>query len=92
MGESKFWQSGNLVATLWQDKKIVRLLSTCCEPEGNDTVTRRRKGQDSKELPCPPALKMYCEYMGGVDRSDRNGGSVFYYFLDTAIANSYILY
>jgi hypothetical protein len=55
-GESKSWQSGNLVATLWQDKKMVRLLSTCCEPEGSDTVIRRRRGQDPTRLSCPPAL------------------------------------
>jgi hypothetical protein len=57
-GESKFWQSGNLVATLWQDKKIVRFLSTCCEPEGNGTVIRRRRGQDPVRLPCPPVVKL----------------------------------
>jgi hypothetical protein len=104
-GESKFWQSGNFVATLWQDKKLVRFLSTCCEPEGDDTVTRRRRTEDSNELPCPPVVKLYSKYMGGVDRSDRMVRTysvsraskkwwfrLFYYMLDTAIANSYILY
>ena len=42
-GKSKFWQSGNLVATLWQDKQVVRILSSCCEPQGPDTVTRREE-------------------------------------------------
>ena len=40
-GKSKFWQSQNLGATLWQDKQAVRILSSCCEPQGADTVTRR---------------------------------------------------
>ena len=51
------------------------------------------------------SFKNVCEYMGGVDRSDRMARTysasraskkwwfrLFYYFLDTAIANSYILY
>ena len=38
-GESKFWQSGNLVATLWQDK------------QGADTVTRRRRNQNPRRFP-----------------------------------------
>ena len=104
-GKSKFWQSGNLVATLWQDKQVVRILSSCCEPQGADTVTRRRRNQNTTSLPCPPAVKMYSQYMGGVDRSDRMVRTysvsraskkwwfrLFYYFLDTCIANSYILY
>ena len=70
-GDHIFWQSGNLVATIWQDKKAVRLLSTCCQPEGTDSVKRRRGSQGPVELSCPPALKLYTEHMGGVDRSDR---------------------
>ena len=93
------------MATLWQDKQAVRILSSCCEPQGADTVTRRRRNQNSTSLPCPPAVKMYSQYMGGVDRSDRMVRTysvsraskkwwfrLFYYFLDTCIANSYILY
>jgi hypothetical protein len=104
-GDSVFWQSGNLVATIWQDKQPVRLLSTCCKPEGTDSVKRRRRNQDSIELTCPPALKLYTRYMGGVDRSDRMVRTysvsrrskkwwfrLFYYLVDTAVANSFVLY
>jgi hypothetical protein len=104
-GDSIFWQSGNLVATIWQDKQPVRLLSTCCNPEGPDSVKRRRRNQDSIALSCPPAVKLYTKYMGGVDRSDRMVRTysvsrrskkwwfrLFYYLLDTSIANSFILY
>src|SRR5690349_7388679 len=34
--QSKFWQSENFVATIWQDKRLVRFLSTCCEAAGGD--------------------------------------------------------
>ena len=70
-GESEIWQSDNFVATIWQDKRAVRFLSTCCEPEGDDTVERRRKKEGTFSLNCPPILKLYTKYMGGVDRSDR---------------------
>ena len=104
-GDHEFWQSGNLVLTIWQDRRPVHLLSTCCKPSGSDTVPR--KGADGKahEIPCPPSLKLYTQYMGGVDRSDRMVRTystsrrskkwwvrLFYYCLDTALANSYILY
>ena len=46
-GESKFWQSANFVATIWQDKRAVRLLSTCCKPEGNDVVKRKRDNNET---------------------------------------------
>src|ERR1700744_4138586 len=98
-------QSNNFVAALWQDKKVVQLLSTCYAPEGGDTVTRRRNSNDSQRLPCPPVVKIYTKYMGGVDRSDRMVHTysvsrkskkwwyrLFYYLLDTALAKSFILY
>jgi hypothetical protein len=104
-GESDFWQSENFVATLWQDKRAVRFLSTCCEAEGDDTVKRRRTSQEMLSLNCPPVVKLYAQYMGGVDRSDRMVRTysvsrpskkwwfrLFYYFLDMAVANSFILY
>jgi len=104
-GDHIFWQSGNLVATIRQDKKAVRLLSTCCQPERTDSVKRRRGSQGPVELSCPPALKLYTEHMGGVDRSDRMVRTysvsrrskkwwyrLFYYLVDTSIANSFILY
>jgi hypothetical protein len=104
-GESHYWQSNNFVATLWQDKRTVRFLSTCSAPEGDATVTRRRDSKDLLQLPCPPVVKIYTKYMGGVDRSDRMVRTysssrkskkwwyrLFYYLLDTSLANSFILY
>jgi hypothetical protein len=104
-GDHEFWQAGNLVSTIWQDRKPVYLLSTCCEPLGPDTVIRKGLDGKAQEIPCPPSLKLYTQYMGGVDRSDRMVRTystsrrskkwwvrLFYYCLDTALANSYILY
>ena len=104
-GESQYWQSDNFIATLWQDKRTVRFLSTCCSSEGDDTVIRRRNSDEPLRLPCPPAVKIYTKYMGGVDRSDRLVRTytvsrqskkwwyrLFYYLLDTSLANSFLLY
>jgi hypothetical protein len=104
-GDSCYWQQDNFVATLWQDKRTVRFLSTCCAPEGDDTVVRRRNSSDQQRLTCPPVVKIYTQYMGGVDRSDRMVRTysvsrkskkwwyrLFYYLLDTSLANSFILY
>lgn len=104
-GEHEFWQSQNLVLTIWQDRKPVYLLSSCCETTGSDTVMRKGVDGKAREIPCPPSLKLYTQYMGGVDRSDRMVRTystsrrskkwwvrLFYYCLDTALANSYILY
>jgi hypothetical protein len=104
-GESEYWQSDNFVATIWQDKRAVRFLSTCCEAEGDDEVKRRKKNYESLSLSCPPVVKLYSQGMGGVDRSDRMVRTytvsrkskkwwfrLFYYFLDMSVANSYILY
>jgi hypothetical protein len=104
-GESEYWQSGNFVATVWQDKRAVRFLSTCCDAEGEDVVERRRKKQEPLLLNCPPVVKLYSQAMGGVDKSDRMVRTysvsrkspkwwfrLFYYFIDMSVANSYILY
>ena len=42
----KFWQCGNLVATVWQDTKPVTTFSTNWDP--NDTVTVSRKNKDGR--------------------------------------------
>jgi len=70
-GEHQFWQTDNLVATIWQDKRPVYLLSTCCKATGNDSVSRQGKERKAQLVPCPPSVKLYTSKMGGVDRSDR---------------------
>src|SRR5206468_870263 len=84
--EFKGEQKMNFVATIWQDKRLVRFLSTCCEAVGSDTVERRRKRQERVTLPCPPALiRTY-----SVSRMSRKWWfRLFYYFLDMAMANSF---
>ena len=42
-GESAFRQSGNLVATAWEDNKVVNVASTHADPSKTTSVNRRQK-------------------------------------------------
>ena len=78
-GDSAFAQKGNMVLSCWRDKaknKLVTVVSTMYNAEGDDTVKRRKKGPDGRmqdiEINRPPNITQYCKYMGGVDLSDQN--------------------
>ena len=47
--------SGNLVATVWKDKKDVKMLSTMCDPCSSQTVERKQKDGGKVTIPCPHA-------------------------------------
>ena len=42
-GESKFLRKGEVVASVWMDKKPVTFLSTYSNPEGTETVKRKQR-------------------------------------------------
>lgn len=72
-GGSDWRQSGELVATVWKDNKAVYQLTSFYEPEREGcVVSRRQKNGTLLEFPCPPSIKAYGQYMGGVDRLDQN--------------------
>ena len=60
----------NLVATAWEDNKIVRVLSTNCEPQ-NVQVADRRIGCQTVESNQPQNVYSYNKYMSGVDWHDQ---------------------
>lgn len=106
MGESKMMQCGPVTATLWHDKRDVRLLSTNCDATVKTTVDRRiNKSRTKTAVPCPLHLKLYNEFMGGVDKFDQLSKYynvrrkhrkwwkyVFYFVLNSCIVNSFILF
>ena len=90
-------QRGNLVATVWQDKKAVKVLSTMSDPVQSKSVEMR-------QVPCPDAVVQYNKFMGGVDKGDqlrpyycfrlkfgKNYKYTFWSLLDVAITNAHIL-
>ena len=103
-GESLFRRKGNVVATVWKDKKLVSFLSTQCEVRGNDTVQRKQKDGTIIQVPSVPVVPLYNKYMGGVDRSDQMrqyyGSSrrakkwwryIMWFCVDVCIVNAHIL-
>lgn len=103
-GQSVSCQRGNLVATVWQDKKPVKVLSTMCDPTETASVQRRQKDGSKVTVPCPAAVVAYNKYMGGVDKGDQlrhyycfrlkcveNYKYIFWFMLDVAVTNGHIL-
>ena len=103
-GDYLYSQCGNLLVSLWQDTKTVSCLSTNQSP-AEVSVCRRQKDGTRIEIPCPEAIKVYNEYMGGVDKNDQLCGYysvrtksrksykyLFWFLFDVAIINSFILY
>jgi hypothetical protein len=112
-GESQARQTndGKLMACCWKDSALVCNLSTChsgVPDEVTDTVLRkiRTEGHWQKsELVCPPSIKEFNKYMGGVDRHDhlrssytlqRSSSKWWLYFVwfafDVALVNAYLLW
>ena len=103
-GEHLSCQRGNLVATVWQDKKPVKVLSTMSNPCTKESVERRQKDGSKITVPCPSAVVQYNRYMGGVDKGDqmrhyycirmksvKNYKYIFWFLVDVAITNGHIL-
>lgn len=104
-GETKQLQKGNLLVTIWHDKRQVAVLSTNCQPNQTVTVQRRAKQPPHvRRVSIPAPIKQYNTFMGGVDLNDqfrsyytsgRTGKKwwryVFWYLLDVSICNAMVL-
>ena len=103
-GDYMVRQDGNLVFTVWQDTKVVTMLSTNSQPTAQHSVLRRKKDGSRVDVPCPDAIVQYNKYMGGVDRNDqlrkyygvrlksrKSYKYIFWFILDVAITNAFIL-
>ena len=102
----KSYQAGssNLVATVWQDNRIVRLVSTNSNPR-NVVHTDRRLDHNVIQVHQPQNIQLYNRYMNGVDCLDQMHMKydvghfsvkawkyILWYFMNTSIVNAYILY
>ncbi|KAK7106183.1 piggyBac transposable element-derived protein 4-like [Littorina saxatilis] len=68
-GDILFRQCGNMVATLWKDKRPVAVLSTNSQPK---MVKEQRKAPGGKkEIKIPAPVGNYNGNMGGVDLGDQ---------------------
>lgn len=104
-GESVKRQKGNMVATVWYDKRKVTLLSTCQNPTDGMIERRQRGRAQPLTISRPHAISNYNRFMGGVDLSDqlrsyyRVGRSsvkwwryLLWFVVDMCIINSFIIY
>ena len=80
-------------------------MSTTSQPSAVGTVLRKHEDGSRVPVPCPQAIISYNEFMGGVDRGDQLRGYyscrtksrkfykyIFYFLLDVAITNAFVLY
>ena len=102
-GKSVSRQNGNMHVTVWRDKKNITILNT--NGDGDSTsVSRKQKDSSIKELPCPEAVKLYNQFMNGVDHADQLGSTytcstarkalkwwkyLFFFLFDISIVNSF---
>ena len=83
----------------------MHFVDTICKDERMDVVSRRLPDGSCIDVACPLAVKLYNQNMGGVDLADQMRKSyactrrsrtrwymrLFWFFLDLAIINAYIL-
>ena len=59
-------QHEDVTAVVWQDKRVVLLLSTNSDPRIDGLFTRKTgKGNEESEIACPQAVINYTKHMGG---------------------------
>ena len=103
-GHSLTVQADKVTASAWMDRKVVMVMSTNCQPSSSGSVLRKQKDGSCVHVPCPESIISYNKFMGGVDRGDQLRGYyrcrsksrkfykyIFYFLLDVAITNAFIL-
>ena len=103
-GDHHTVQKGRVSATAWKDNKVVRVISTTCDPNHLATVHRRQRDGTKQPVSCPQAVRDYNELMRAIDHGDQLRGYYrcrtkfrkFYMYIysflkDVAITNSFIL-
>lgn len=104
-GEFQFAAKKRIAVVKWMDRKAVNFISTIDSPQQTSTVERRLRNGTKITVHCPKVVETYNKYMGGVDRFDQLleryaigrrsikwWHRIFYYLLDMAIVNSYVLW
>ena len=90
---------------VWKDNKALAFINTVRPPDSFTTVNRKNKDGTRRQVPCPESVKSYNKFMGGVDLADARRKTytcscrskkwwhrIFYYLVDTAVVNSFILF
>lgn len=105
-GDSEtFTSSTGISATKWRDKKDVFILTNFHDPLEKSEVQRKQKDGTKCVYPCPRCVADYNKNMSAVDKFDQLMASyrldrrskkwwhrIFFYFIDAAVINAYIIY
>lgn len=104
-GEFQFAIKKPISAVKWKDRKAVNFISSAHSPRQTSTVRRRLRNGTKIDVQCPKVVETYNKYMGGVDKFDQLKERysigrrsvkwwhrIFYFLLDLAIVNSYVLW
>ena len=104
-GQYKWRSKDNTAYVVWQDTKPVHVLSTAFDPTVVGNVNRTQTDGTTALVSCPEVVCQYTGRMGGVDRFDERRGRysvsrrsrkwwmrIFFFLVDSAIANSLVLY
>lgn len=104
-GEFQFKIKNRIAAVQWKDNKAVNFLSSAHTPRDTTTVLRRLKNGKRVKVNCPKVVQAYNQSMGGVDKFDQlherySVGRrslkwwhrIFYYVVDLAIVNSFVMW
>lgn len=104
-GEFKYEYDSPISVIKWHDSKDVFVMTNAFDPREVQIIQRTQKDGTKKDMYCPKAIVYYTKTMGGVDKFDHLKSSypigrrsykswhrIFWYLLDAAVINSYILY
>jgi hypothetical protein len=104
-GDSRSKMVDVVECVVWKDKRKVTLVNNITDPEAVSTVLRRNKDGARSSVSCPESVQRYNSYMGGVDMFDARRKTYFcsrksrtwwlrffYFLLEAAVTNAYILY
>jgi hypothetical protein len=89
---------------VWKDNRCVPFINTVGQPGASTTVPRKEKDGNRRDVSCPEPVKLYNQYMGGVDLADsrrklyscsrksrRWWMRLFYFLVDLAFVNPHVL-
>lgn len=105
-GDSQWFTSTDgIMAIKWIDNKAVHVLSNFHDPKEIVQVKRKQKSGEKINVSCPAVIYDYNQNMNCVDRFDQLKAvyemdrkskkwwhRIFFYFVDAAIVNSYVLH
>lgn len=104
-GDHNYKVKGNVAAIQWQDKRLANVVATDHDPSETVTVEKKNKDASKRSIKCPLAIVQYTKHMRGVDRFDQLREyhtvtrksrkwwmRIFYFLLDCALVNNFILY